>query len=222
MKETQNLIQKYFAKRVKCYEEAYSRTKPTGLTNTIYHLCWFPLRLIFSHTTTYLKGLEPRTVLDIGCGCGNYSVELASRGALVTALDTCAEMIAATRHRVEQSRLGDRIKTVHADYIEWSMGSAQKYDLILAIGLFDYVRDAGQYLESFRRLSDEVIMTFPSDYPLSFLAHFSYRHQGVQGYFYTRKAIEGLLKSAGMEIVSFARNFPSTFWVHARRIRTDP
>ncbi len=190
--------------------------------NAVYHLCWFPLRLIFSHTMTYLRGLTPKTVLDIGCGCGNYSVELASRGAMVTALDTCKEMIDATNDLVDRSLLRGRVQTVHADYLEWSRGVDQNHDLILAIGLFDYVPDVREYLESFRQRSKEAIMTFPAHYPLSFLSHFSYRRQGVQGYFYTSAQVHDLLGSAGFQIVSFSKIFPSTFWVHARRSPTRP
>jgi 2-polyprenyl-3-methyl-5-hydroxy-6-metoxy-1,4-benzoquinol methylase len=220
VKENQKRIQEYFAKRVKCYEEAYSRSRPAGLMNTVYHFCWFPLRLIFSHTMAYLNGFDPKTVLDIGCGCGNYTVELASRGAAVTALDTCKEMAISTQDLANRAHLGGLIQTVHADYLEWVKEPNQKYDLILAIGLFDYVRDASEYLASFRCLSRDVIITFPADYPLSFLARFSYRQQGVPGYFYTREQIERLLRAAHFEIISFTKIFPSTYWVHGRQSAT--
>ena len=61
-------------------------------------------------------------------------------------------------------------------------------------------------------------MTFPADYPLSFLAQTSYRHHGICGYFYTRRQIEDLLCSAGFEIFHFSRLFPSTYLVHAARV----
>jgi len=67
-----------------------------------------------------------------------------------------------------------------------------------------------------------MIMTFPANYPLSFIANISYRQQGVHGYFYSPGQIESLLRTAGMETVSFSKIFPSTYWVHARRAFAEP
>ena len=80
----QTAIRDYFAKRVGCYEAVYSKKNLRGLHNTIYWLGWFPLRLIFRYTIKYLAGVKPQSVLDIGCGTGVYSVELAARGIDVT------------------------------------------------------------------------------------------------------------------------------------------
>lgn len=215
--ERQRAMQDYFAKRVKCYAAAYSRTRATGLRNTIFRLGWFPLRLIFKHTMQYLVEVKPQSVLDIGCGCGIYAAELASRGAAVTALDNCKGMIDATESLLDQSALRGRVRTVLADYLDWSRGIEKEYHLVLAIGLLDYVDDAREYLASFARVAREVIMTFPAASPLSFAAHISYRQQGIRGYFYTRRQIESLLGSTGLEIIRLRRLFPCTYWVHARR-----
>jgi 2-polyprenyl-3-methyl-5-hydroxy-6-metoxy-1,4-benzoquinol methylase len=216
--ERPTAIQNYFEKRVQCYLEAYSTKGPSSLTNAIYRLGWYSLRLIFGRTMRYLAALQPQSVLDIGCGCGIYSAEMARRGAAVTALDTCRGMIDATENLLKQDDLQDRVATVCADYLDWSRGVTHDYDLILAIGLFDYVPDASVYLASFQRIAKGAIMTFPADYPLSVLAQISYRHHGIQGYFYTREQIEGLLRSAGLEVLRFSKLFPSTYLVHAGRV----
>jgi 2-polyprenyl-3-methyl-5-hydroxy-6-metoxy-1,4-benzoquinol methylase len=215
--ERPTAIQNYFEKRVPCYLEAYSTKGPSSLTNAIYRLAWYSLRIIFRRTTGYLAEFQPQSVLDIGCGCGIYSVELAIRGAAVTALDTCRGMIDATQNLLKQNGLQDRVATVCADYLDWSRGVTHEYDLILAIGFFDYVPDASAYLASFRRIARGAVMTFPADYPLSVLARISYRHHGIRGYFYTREQIEGLLRSAGLEVLHFSKPLPSTYLVHAGR-----
>jgi ubiquinone/menaquinone biosynthesis C-methylase UbiE len=219
MTEHQRAIQDYFAKRVMCYKEAYSGEKSRGLRNIIYRLGWFPLRLIFTYTMEYLAGAKPQRVLDIGCGTGNYSVELASRGNAVTGLDSCKEMINATESLLERSGLSGRVQTVLADYLDWSEETGDEYDLALAIGVLDYVNvnDAGAYLGSFRRVAPEVIVTFPTKSIFSFLADFSYRQHGISGYFYRQQQIKDLLRVAGFEIIHFSKIFPSTYWVHARR-----
>jgi len=216
--ERPTAIQNYFEKRVQCYLEAYSAKRPAGLTDAMYRLGWYSLRVIFRRAMRYVSAAEPQSVLDIGCGCGIYSVHLARKGIAVTALDTCRGMIDATENLLKQNGLQDRVATVCADYLEWSLGVSHEYDMILAIGLFDLVPDAGVYLASFHQVAKGVVMTFPADYALSFLAQISYRHHGVQGYFYTRKQIEELLRAAGFEVLHFSKLFPSTYLVHAGRV----
>ncbi len=137
MMKHQSSIQDYFSKRVRCYKEAYSGKKSINLRNIIYQIGWFPLRLIFRYTMEYLARVKPQSVLDIGCGTGIYSVELANRGIAVTGLDSCKEMIDATENLLAQSGLSDRVQTVLADYLDWSRQTGQEYDLALAIGVLD-------------------------------------------------------------------------------------
>ena len=51
--------------------------------------------------------LQGRRVLDVGTGDGTYAIEAASRGALVTALDSQQSMLNAARMRAEQRGLYD-------------------------------------------------------------------------------------------------------------------
>ena len=213
----QRAVQDYFAKRVRCYQEAYSGKKIGGLRNTIYRLGWFPLRRIFSHTMEYLAEAKPQRVLDIGCGTGIYSAELATRGIVVTALDSCKEMIDATEGLLERSGMSGRVQTVFADYLAWSGETVEEYDLALAIGVMDYADDAGAYLASFRRVAQEVIVTFPAKSRFSFVADFNYRRHGIHGYFYGEQQVRELLSTAGLEIVCFTKISSGPHWVHARR-----
>src|SRR5437016_5421725 len=52
---------------------------------------------------------DPRRVVDLGCGPGNYTELLAARwpGAIVEALDSSPEMVAAARERGLVARVGD-------------------------------------------------------------------------------------------------------------------
>lgn len=187
------------------------------MRDIIYHLGWFPLRLIFKYTIEYLAGVQLQNVLDIGCGTGIYSVELAGRGIDVTALDSCKEMVDVTENLLERSRPSGRVRTILADYLKWSGEAGQEYDLALAIGVMDCVDDVGPYLASFRRVAREVIVTFPAKYMFSFVAAFNYRQHGICGYFYEQRQVKDLLRETGFEIIHFTKIFPSTYWVHAKR-----
>ena len=165
-------IQEYFAKRARCYKEAYGSEKSRGFLNSYYQIAWFPLRSIFRYTMEYLAAINPQRVLDIGCGTGVYVAALAERGIAVTGLDSCKEMIDATENLLKDSGLNTSAKTVLADYLEWSGKTEQKYDLALAIGVVDYVDDAAVYLASFKHVAREVIVTFPAKYDVFFYGRF--------------------------------------------------
>ncbi len=210
-------MQDYYAKRVRCYQEAYSGENSKGFLNRFYQFAWSPLRSIFRYTMQYLAGMAPQCVLDIGCGTGIYVVELAARGFTVTGIDSCREMVDATEKLIEKSGLKTNTKTVLADYLEWSGETKREFGLALAIGVMDCVSDAEAYLSSFRRVAREVIVTFPVKTMFSFITELSYRQQGMKGYFYKEEQVRELLQTAGFEIVHFAKIPPRTYWVHARR-----
>ena len=215
---SQTTIQEYFAKQARCYKEAYGSEKSRGLLNSYYQIAWFPLRSIFRYTMEYLAGINPQRVLDIGCGTGVYVAALAERGIAVTGLDSCKEMINVAENLLKESGLNTSAKTVLADYLEWAEGIKDAYDLALAIGVMDYVDDAPVYLASFKRVAREVIVTFPTKSMFSFIADFSYRQRGMRGYFYREEQIRVLFQAAGLEIIHFTKIFPSTYWIHARRV----
>src|SRR5258706_10365087 len=50
----------------------------------------------------FVMTLQPRTVLDAGCGSGRVAVELARRGVDVVGADADASMIAAARRRAPE------------------------------------------------------------------------------------------------------------------------
>lgn len=58
----------------------------------------FPWRA-WSQALDQLPPLEGRTVLDLGCGAGDLSAELAARGAWVTGVDLQEELLAEARSR---------------------------------------------------------------------------------------------------------------------------
>lgn len=79
------------------------------------------------------------TALDIGCNSGFYSIELAKRGARVTAIDKDPHFLRQATWAVEQFKLQDRITLKEAqvyDLAQWS----ERFDLILFLGVFYHLR----------------------------------------------------------------------------------
>ncbi len=77
-------------------------------------------------------GTPPKSVLDIACGTGGYSLELAAQGFDVTAVDLDAEMV----HQlgVKAKREGYPIKILQANMLDLESKLSEKYNLAFCIG----------------------------------------------------------------------------------------
>ena len=80
----------------------------------------------------YLKG----TVLDLGSGLGNLSLEAGRRGHHVVAVD--ASPAAVARINADAQREGLPVQSIQADVERWTID--QSYDTIVAIGLLMFFR----------------------------------------------------------------------------------
>jgi tRNA (mo5U34)-methyltransferase len=96
----------------------------------------FKWRDIARHLPEDLTGW---TALDIGCNSGFYSIELAKRGAKVTAIDKDPHFLKQANWAVEQFKLQDQITIVEAqvyDLAAWE----KHFDLVLFLGVFYHLR----------------------------------------------------------------------------------
>jgi molybdopterin/thiamine biosynthesis adenylyltransferase len=80
----------------------------------------------------------PQEVLDIGCGIGTLSIELARLGSAVTSIDLSAEMLAEFRNRIPPE-LEHLITIIQGDAAEVAFGGS--YDCILLNLILDYLSD---------------------------------------------------------------------------------
>ena len=96
----------------------------------------FKWRDIARHIPEDLTGWS---ALDIGCNSGFYSIELAKRGAQVTAIDKDPHFLRQAEWAVDQYKLKDRITLQAAqvyDLASWS----RRFDLVLFLGVFYHLR----------------------------------------------------------------------------------
>jgi len=83
--------------------------------------------------------LRGATVLDIGCNAGFYSIELAKRGALVTALDVDEHYLRQARWATELWGLGERIRFERGQVYALA-GRRQRWDIVLFLGVLYHLR----------------------------------------------------------------------------------
>ncbi len=82
-------------------------------------------------------------VLDLACGKGAASVEIASRhNAKVLGVDACTEFLNAARELAERKRVSSSCRFVQADVRAFARTHRARYDVALMIGLFPLAKAA--------------------------------------------------------------------------------
>jgi 2-polyprenyl-3-methyl-5-hydroxy-6-metoxy-1,4-benzoquinol methylase len=111
----------------------------TRITNKIFRRS---MRIRFLKTLEGCNPIEGRSVLDIGCGPGHYSVALARLGAgRVLGVDVAEGMLDIARARAETEGVGDACEFFQGDFFTEDLG--EEFDYVIVMGFMDYVEDAG-------------------------------------------------------------------------------
>jgi SAM-dependent methyltransferase len=79
------------------------------------------------------------SVLEVGCGTGNYTVPVAHHCAKTVAVDASPEMLRYTRERLDREGLSG-VET-RLERLPGGLGEARSFDGTLAIGVLNYIKD---------------------------------------------------------------------------------
>ncbi len=99
----------------------------------------------------WLRNLDGRAVLDVGCGVGRWSRMMAAAGAHVTGVDLSPTMIAEAAGRTRAAGLADRCRFLVEDLTELDTGT--RYDFILGVTVLQHLLQVERIDEAFRRLA---------------------------------------------------------------------
>jgi tRNA (cmo5U34)-methyltransferase len=93
-----------------------------------------------------------RSLLDVGCGAGNYSIKVLERipSLDVTLLDLSHPMLERAHQRVSAATSG-RVRTAQADIREAELGEAQ-FDVIVASAVLHHLRADEEWRAVFAKL----------------------------------------------------------------------
>ena len=143
-----------------------------------------------------VRGVE---ILDVGCGSGRYSIELARRGAAVTGIDAAGEMLAIARRLARDEGLIQSCSFIEGDLL--SLTPDRIFSVTLAIGFFDYAADP---VRSLRKMGEvtrgRLIATFPRFWTWRApVRKIRLALRGCPVRFYTRRRVDGLMRESGWE-----------------------
>ena len=88
---------------------------------------------------TLLGEIRGRNVLDVGCGDGDFAVELWRRGASVTGIDASPEMVEAARARAKREGADISFLVGEAASIPFDPG---RFDVVVAVTILCFVANA--------------------------------------------------------------------------------
>ena len=163
-----------------------------------------------STTLGFSKSEKIKTVLDAGCGSGQYVVEFAKQGKRVTGLDFAESMLEIAKKSVTDLGLSG-VDFVQADFVEHTF--TQKYDLVCSMGFFDYIENPAPVLRKMYDLANyEVYVSFPkSKGILALQRRVRYKLRSCPLWLYSEKRLIAILKESGLngkyELIDLGRDW---------------
>jgi SAM-dependent methyltransferase len=161
---------------------------------------------------------EP-SVLDVGCGSGRVGELVLEAGAeSYLGVDFAEPMVELARQRL--ARFDERVELVCGDFLEVPL--ARSFDVVLALGLFDYLPDADRFARRMLALCSEggsMVGSFPTwSLVKGPIRKVRYEWIGDCPIFnYSRDGLEAMLAGAGFEKVEVLTPGRSGFLVRATR-----
>jgi 2-polyprenyl-3-methyl-5-hydroxy-6-metoxy-1,4-benzoquinol methylase len=150
-----------------------------------------------------LGELQGKSLLDVGCGGGRYSVMAAQLGAgRVVGADFAPNMIRLAEALARKEEIPPkRLAFVCGDAVETSFPE-EPFDFAIAMGVFDYVEEPAAFLRKLLpKVRTRVVASFPVKWspwtPQRLIRYRLFKRCPL--YFYSRAKIRRVLRDAGVE-----------------------
>jgi 2-polyprenyl-3-methyl-5-hydroxy-6-metoxy-1,4-benzoquinol methylase len=163
----------------------------------------------YEKTLAGCQPIEGRTVIDIGCGPGHYSIALARAGAAkVIGLDFAPGMLKIARERAASYGVGDRCAFELDDFLTRPI--SEKFDYAIVMGFMDYIHNPRVVIDRVLQITrGRAFFSFPKAGGfLAWQRKMRYRNR-CDLFLYRKNEIQSLLSPTGASflIESNGRDF---------------
>lgn len=159
--ETENRTRDFFDSYAKNFDAIYGNRN--GVFNSVINrLFRQSMKLRYEKTIEGCNPTEGKSVLDIGCGPGHYSVTLAKRGAaLVMGVDVADGMLRLAAKLARREGMADKCEFRNADFT--TFGADNQFDYVILMGFMDYMSDPKRVIEKAISLTrSKAFFSFPA------------------------------------------------------------
>lgn len=216
MKDTiSGRVGQYFDERSRQFHRIYaSKALLEQTANRIFR------RAIYARTAVMVEEvarLPSPSVLDVGSGTGVNSFDALRRGARnVVGLDLAPSMVAMARQGAAEQGLSDRCHFQEGDFLTWP--ESQRFDVVAALGVFDYVDEAEGFLRKMCRIAEKsVVASFPGRGIRGKVRKVRYEMRGCPLFLFDEEQVRAWALAEGYRDILFPFRDSSGFVLVARR-----
>jgi 2-polyprenyl-3-methyl-5-hydroxy-6-metoxy-1,4-benzoquinol methylase len=154
--------QEFFHSYANNFDAIYSNQNGliNGFINRVFRRS---MKMRYMRTVEGCRPIEGKTVLDVGCGPGHYSITLAQRGAAkVVGIDFAGGMLELAAQHARAAGVSDRCDFSVADFNTYA--APEPFDYVIVMGFMDYVAEPRKVIEKVLSLTrGKAFFSFPVD-----------------------------------------------------------
>jgi 2-polyprenyl-3-methyl-5-hydroxy-6-metoxy-1,4-benzoquinol methylase len=158
MKNTEEFFNKY------AYDFDALYGVPNNLLNRIINPIFRKsMKLRFGKTMEFVDPIQDKTIFDIGCGPGHYTIALIKAGAKkVVGIDFAEEMINIAKQKALNENVAEKCEFIVSNVFKYQ--TDEKFDYSILMGFMDYIEDPVRLINRVISLTkDKILFSFPKD-----------------------------------------------------------
>lgn len=199
MNETSEKVKTFFHGYAADFDSLYGHTnKRNRLGKWLDKKLRRVMFLRFEETLKHSASKDIKSVLDVGCGPGRYSLELLKQGKRVIALDLANGMLDLAKEAVKTAPSKD-IEFIYGDYLTHDF--KEKFDAAVLTGFFDYIKEPRDVVKKLKKdINKEIYASFPKNNGLlAFQRRIRYNWRNCPLYLYSKSDVEKIMDDCGLK-----------------------
>src|SRR3989339_405338 len=121
------------------------------------------IKIRYEKTLMGCEPLDGKSIIDIGCGPGRYSIALAHKGAgSVLGIDFSEEMLNIAKQNALAMSVSEKCRFECCDFVTQPI--LGMFDYAIVMGVMDYIKEPLELMEKvISATSDKAFFSFPAD-----------------------------------------------------------